>query len=1088
MPPGFVYEVFFDIAGKHPEWTAIQSGEISLTYGQLDRRALSIAALLTKAGVRRGSRVVVFADDRLCVIESILGILCCGAVFVPLSPSVPSKRLEWMLKECDPEFALVEPGLSETFRTAFYHLRLPIVIEPSSGDEAPDSLRGQHPRERSEGDDLSYLVFTSGSTGRPKAIAGRLKAIDHFVRWEIETFGIGPGCRISQLFSPMFDAFLRDVFAPLCAGGAICIPPNPDTVLDGSRLAAWLQRERITHMHTVPSVLRILLDRAGERGHLPNLKYVLVAGEPLLPSDVKKWLALSETTGGQLVNLYGPSETTMTKFVYSVNENDQAKRIVPIGKPIPGAKAVVVDDAGKVCPAGTVGEIYIRTPYRSLGYFRQPEMTGEVFIRNPFSNAPDDIVYKTGDLARVLDDGNFELVGRRDYQVKIRGVRIELGEIEAAIGKCDGIRQSVVVARESGLDTQLIAYMVMQNGSATVDVNELRRSLGAWLPMQSIPAAFIILEELPLLASGKVDRKRLSGAATFESGSRGPRDGEEEILCGIFAEILNRESVGIDDNFFGIGGHSLLAAQVVSRIRGTFNVELPLRALFDSPTVAQIGGRIRLARGEAQFATAPIPRAPSGHDFTPSYAQHRLWFVSQLEPESAAYNLAFGLRTKGRLDRGAFRWAVREIVRRHDVFRMSFPAQNGNPVVHIDSNIDLPIDEIDLCALTREVREAEVSRLASDSAERPFDLARSPLLRIRLIRLNDLEHVLCVTVHHIIFDAWSAAVFVRELTILYESFVQNNPSPLAQLPLQYADTAVWERQWLRDEVLNRHLDYWRARLEGCSHSLDLPTDFPRPFVQSFRGEAEVLALPSEVVRKLTSLGRCAASTQFMVLLAVMNIWLHSYTGQNDILVGTPISNRNRLETEGMIGLFVNTLVFRAEIKAEVPFLEFLSTIRSSALDAYAHQSLPFERLIDELRIPRDASRNPLFQVMLNIENAPPPVVRLQGLDVEGLGTSFVRSRFDLHMGVRPKPDGLELVLIYNSDLFRSETARSMLAGFGELAGYVADAPHAGIGELAERLKRFEQQQAILSKRNRSQQQIQRLRTTHRFPVMAGTPN
>jgi amino acid adenylation domain-containing protein len=609
-PFPFVHEMFRQIGEQHPDLMAINSSDGDLTYSQLDQRSSGIAARLRSAGVSNNDLVAVCADSRKCIIECVLGILQAGAAFVPLSPSIPIKRLEALLAECTPKWALVEPEVAERFHSlAIEH---PIEIISPDPEREPGLHGVRESSGESRGDDLSYIFFTSGSTGNPKAIAGRLKAIDHFIRWEINTFGIGPGTRVSQLMSPMFDAFMRDIFTPLCSGGTVCIPPSHEVLLDGRQLGKWIREERIAVVHTVPSLFRTIVNHSNGDGGWPDLRYVLLSGEPILPSDVKKWHELVGSHGPRLVNLYGPSETTMTKFVYMVNESDQSRRVVPVGRPMTGAKAVAVGEGGRVCAAGTVGELYIRTPFRSLGYHGRPALTAEVFVQNPFSQDAGDFVYKTGDLARPTGDGNFELVGRRDHQVKIRGVRIELAEVEKAVSECPGVGQAVVIAREDTPgDKQLVAYIVTNEG-AQLNVAGMRDYLTRRLPDYMIPSAWVMLEEMPLTSNGKADRKALEAMVPeaghqVEGADMEGRTPVEETLCDIWRQVLKLAFVGVHDDFFQLGGHSLLIAQVISRIKTAFAIEMPLSALFEAPTVAKMAKYLAArSRHEERPPSSPI--------------------------------------------------------------------------------------------------------------------------------------------------------------------------------------------------------------------------------------------------------------------------------------------------------------------------------------------------------------------------------------------------------------------------------------------------------------------------------------------------
>jgi amino acid adenylation domain-containing protein len=608
-----VQELFAQVAEQHRDLVAVERGDERISYGALAENSNRLANYLRASGLRKGDIVGLLADDTVEVITAIIGVLQAGGVFVPLDPRIPEARLRAMIAEVTPAWLLTQLKFNDTIRRVAGDNSQARIIAldgaaPSAdeGQPAPDGIEfyaahtdATRPAAESEPDDMCYVYFTSGSTGRPKGIAGRLKGIDHFVRWEIKTFGVGVGTRVSQLTSPSFDAYLRDVFTPLCAGGTVCAPPSRETLFDAAILVEWLTEQRIEIIHCVPSLFRSLLNQPLAATDFPALKYVLMAGEPLLPSDVKRW---TDVFGDrvQLVNLYGPTETTMTKFYYPVQPSDAERRTIPIGKPLEGARALVLDAKRQACPPGAVGEIYIRTPYRTLGYYKQPELTAEVFIPNPFNDDPSDLVYRTGDLGRILDDGNFEFLGRQDQQVKVRGVRIELREIEDLLRGHSGVRDVAVVDLEdSGGNKYLCAYVVTGDGT---DAATLKEFLSGALPDYVLPSAFVVLDELPRTISGKVDRRALPRPAD-EHARRGaeyvaPRTPVEAELAAIWCQVLNVERVSVEHSFFELGGHSLLATQLLARVRSAMQVELPLRALFAAPTVAGLARAVTALRAE----------------------------------------------------------------------------------------------------------------------------------------------------------------------------------------------------------------------------------------------------------------------------------------------------------------------------------------------------------------------------------------------------------------------------------------------------------------------------------------------------------
>jgi amino acid adenylation domain-containing protein len=1029
------------MARQTPHAPAIEGPRGRVRYGELDRSSSHVAALLVSMGIHKGDLVGIFTHDRQFMIECVLGILKAGAAFVPLSPRIPADRLDSMLVECIPKWAIVTDDLRERFSSLPVSRSIrTLSLSPEINSDAETDFV---PVER-DGDDLSYIFFTSGSTGKPKGIAGRLKGVDHFIRWQQETCRLGPESRVSQLMSPMFDAFLRDMFAPLCSGGTVCIPPDHDILLDGAKLARWLDEQRITLTHMVPSVFRLMIGHCEQATRLQHLQYVLLAGEPLLPADVKAWYEVVGKQGGRLINMYGTSETTMAKFAYMVQEEDQFRSSIPAGKPIKGTKALVLDEEGRVCPPGLVGEIYIRTPYRSLGYYQRPDLTQEVFVPNPFGKDPLDVVHKTGDLGRVLEDGNFEVIGRRDNQIKIRGQRVELGEIEAALSECPGVAQATVIAREIGNgEKRLVAWLVPRSGTQ-LDPNELRALLKKRLMEYMVPTQWGLLETLPLTSNGKVDREALQQMepklGRWTRGSREARNPAEDMLCGIWEEVLNVRPIGVQDNFFELGGHSLLATQVISRIQAVFSVELPIQAVFEAPTVLAMSQRIeQMKQSGAVLKIPPIRRVKREGAAPLSYAQQRLWFIDQLDPDQATYNIPAAVRITGRLDVQALQKSLAEVVNRHESLRTHFHAVGGQPQQIIEANVAMELQSFDLSVLGPQERETEAQRLAYEEAHTPFDLQHAPLLRIRLLKLAAEDHVLAMTMHHIVSDAWSVSILIREISELYRASIAGRPSPLPELPIQYSDYSIWQREWLKDDVLTQQLDYWKKQLAGAI-PLELPSDHPRPAARTYRGATVPFSIPLHLTEKLKELSRKNGATVYMSLLAIFQTLFSRYSGQHDISVGTPIAGRRQPETEGLIGFFINTLVMRSDLSGDPDFLALLQRVKRVTLEAFAHQDLPFEKLVEALQPDRHLSRAPLFQVAFAVQNVPPSALDFGEAKLAPVAVDSGTAKFDLWMPLVETPKGLQGVIQYSTDLFEAGTINRMIGHIHHLLAAAMSSP------------------------------------------------
>jgi amino acid adenylation domain-containing protein/FkbH-like protein len=1047
-----IHEWFTETAARNPSAVAIECGERQVSYGELLERSNTLANYLIAQGAGRDSIVALLMADTSERIVGILGSLKAGAAFMPLDVRQPVARLRKLLELAPPQFLLTETkvlaGLGQLLPAENGSLKVMCVDGPTSVQylHHRDTEHTEVAQRSSDPDQLSYIYFTSGSSGTPKAIAGRLKGLAHFINWEIEELGVGAGVRVSQLLSPSFDGSLRDIFLPLCVGGVVCVPAQREQVLEGRGLVQWLEEARIEVLHCVPSVFRALVNEELRAAELPALRYVVMAGESLLGRDVAKWKQVYGERVG-LLNLYGTSETTMAKFSYRVGVGDEEREVMPIGKPIEGAQALILNSNGEPCKRGMVGEIYIRTPYRSLGYYGQPELTAAVFVPNPFSTDASDLVHKTGDMGRVLEDGNFEYLGRRDEQVKVRGARVELKEVENAVRGQAGVLDVAVIEREDGSGyTYLCAYLVLADGVQTVAVAE---GLEQELPDYMLPSAYVEMAELPRTISGKVDRRALpevgAGGGAEYVAARTP---VEELLVGSWEQLLGRERVGIEDNFFRMGGHSLLATQVMSRVRESFGVEVGLRVLFEYPTVRGLGAVIeeKLRGAEGQTAPAIVKVARAG-ELQLSYAQQRLWFLDQLEPGSNAYNMGAAVRLQGIVDLTALEQSFREVIRRHEALRTTFAVVAGRPVQVIDAAPEFTLAVVDLSTVAE--AEAEAQRAAAEESQRPFDLTTGPLLRASVLRLSEQEHVLLCTMHHIISDGWSMGVLIKELTTLYEAYATGQQSPLPDLEIQYADYAHWQREWLRGEVLEKQLSYWKQQLAVAPAVLELPTDYPRPAVQTFRGAHQSLTFSETVSAQLKELSQRECVTLFMTLLAAFQTLLSRYSGQQEIVVGTPIANRNRAEIEDLIGFFVNTLVLRTDLTGDPSFADVLQQVREVALGAYAHQDVPFELLVEELQPDRDMSRTPLFQVLMVLHNAPVAAVEIKTeLRLGSVGVENHTAKFDLTLSLSETGDGrLHSLWEYNTDLFGLATIQRMMKHFEVLLGRVAGSAEKRLSEL-----------------------------------------
>ncbi|HEX6910169.1 MAG TPA: condensation domain-containing protein, partial [Longimicrobium sp.] len=817
------------------------------------------------------------------------------------------------------------------------------------------------------------------------------------------------------LFAPVhFDASVTDLFTPLCAGGTLVMAPR-DALIPGPELVEMLRARRVTHAKFTPSALAAL-----PFAPLPELEVVMTGGEACAAELVARW-----APGRRFVNGYGPTEGSVR--VTAVDCAD-GTRTPPLGRPLANTRVYVLDAHGRPVPVGVAGELCIGGVQVARGYLGRPALTAEKFIPDAFGLEPGGRLYRSGDRVRYRHDGSLEFLGRTDFQVKIRGYRIETGEVEAVLRDHPAVRDAAVVAREDVPgDRRLVAYAVPR-GDAAPTAQALRDAARERLPEYMVPAAFVLLERLPVTSTGKVDRAALPAPEREGPGERyaAPRTPAEETLAGIWAEVLHVERVGVHDNFFELGGHSLLGTRVVSRVREVFGVEPGLRALFEAPTVAGLAARVDALRRAGEPAPPPLVPVERTGALPLSLIQERFWFLSSM-PGSGSYVIPAVVRLGGALDVPALERALGEVVRRHEALRTSFGEADGAPVQVIAPFTGFALAVEDVSHLGPDAREAELLGRALDDAGQPFDLAAGPLFRASLLRLADDEHALLLAMHHVVSDGWSLGVFHRELAALYAAYRDGRESPLDALPVQYADYAAWQAAQLRGDVLEAQLAYWRARLAGAPALLELPTDFPRPAVQAYRGGYEHLALGPELLQGLRALGRAEGATLYMVGLAAFQVLLARYGAGEDVVVGSPIAGRTRPEVEPLIGFFVNTLALRTDLSGDPPFREVLRRVRETTLGAYDHQDLPFEKLVAELQPERSLSYSPLFQVTFAADDALSSTLEMDGLRVEPVEADAGTIKVDLALTLSPSADGLAAGLAYRTDLFEHATAARMLA-------------------------------------------------------------
>ncbi|HEX7243516.1 MAG TPA: amino acid adenylation domain-containing protein, partial [Longimicrobiaceae bacterium] len=895
-------------------------------------------------------------------------------------------------------------------------------------------------------DTLAYVIYTSGSTGTPKGVLLEHRGLLNYLRWFDRAVLGEEGFALPLVSRVSFDAHVRQLFPPLLRGEAVWVLPEA-TVSDPAALLAEISgRERVS-FGGVPSLWSAMLERvrSGEAPRPEGLKAVLLGGEALSPELVERTFALFPDVA--VWNHYGPTEATVNTTVARVEPG----RRVTLGRPIANVRVYLLDRRGNPVPLGAAGELHAAGAGVSRGYLGRPELTAEKYLPDPFSGEPGARLYRSGDRVRWRADGELEYLGRTDQQVKVRGFRIEPGEVEATLERHPGVREAAVVAQDGPGGARLAGYVVAEDPAPAAV--ELREWLRERLPEYMVPGGLVVLDAFPLTPNGKVDRRALARMEAPAGGGDvhvAPRGATEEALARVWAEVLGVERVGAHDDFFELGGHSLLATRVVSRVREALEVELPLRALFEAPTVAGLAPRVDALREGLALSPRAAPGVPrrTGDGPVPlSFAQQRLWFVDQLDPGTPAYNMPYALRVRGGLDAAVLERVLSEVVRRHESLRTVFRSGGGEPVQVVREAAPVPVRVVDLRALPEAEREARARRLVGEGARRSFDLASGPLLRAELFRLGDAEWALLFVVHHVVSDGWSMSLLVREVSALYGAFSRSEPSPLPELPVQYPDYALWQRERLAGEALEAQLAWWREQLRDAPPLLELPLDRPRTGMAGGPGASVAVELPADTARGLRALGRAAGATPFMTLLAGFQALLARWSG-DDVVVGTPIAGRSRTELEPLIGFFVNTLLVRTVFRGAESFAGVVGCVRETMLGAHAHQDVPFERVVEELHPDRSLRYTPFLQAVFALADPERRELSLGGAAMEPLEYDGGSAQFELVLSLAEDGERIGGSLVYRADLFDAATMERMAAHLRVLLEAVAAEPERPLGALA----------------------------------------
>ncbi|HZN08101.1 MAG TPA: amino acid adenylation domain-containing protein, partial [Pyrinomonadaceae bacterium] len=1029
-----LHQLFEAQVNRDPDAIAIIYEGMELSYREIDERANQLAHHLKAFGVGAEIAVGLCLKRSPEMIVGLLGILKSGGTYVPLEPSMPMDRLAYVINDAQMPVIVTDEELSNVLPATWAQL---VMVDADADMIALQST--SKPDGDAIAESMAYLIYTSGSTGQPKGVmCGHWEAA-YSLRAQNKILGFGPGDRLFQFAPINFDASISEIFLTLGSGATLVTSKAQPSELLGPALIDIVRQQGITIFGMPPSALGMVAVE-----ELPQVRMMIVAGEACSGEIVDRW-----ARGREFFNAYGPTETLMISTIASCHD---PRRSTVIGTAIDSAETYVVDSKMRPVPIGVAGELLLGGVAVARGYLHKPELTAEKFVPNSFSRQPGARLYRSGDLARYLPDGSLEFLGRLDEQVKIRGFRVELGEIETVLSTHPEIQQAKVVAHdEPGGSKRLVAYIVPQktdasdgNGADVFSPSKLREFLKGRLPEYMVPSAWMTLERMPLTVNNKVDLRALPSPDNLrpelEETFVAARTQTEATVTEIWMEVLQLDKVGVTDDFFELGGHSLLATQVISRTREVFHVEVPLRLLFETPTVAGFAKGVEAALQNAGQAAAPAIVPVGQRDNLPlSFAQHRLWFLHQLNPDSDQYNFPAAVRLTGQLDVEALNKALTEIVRRHESLRTIFPAIDGQPVQLIldPQPLDLPI--VDLSEFPRADREITARQLVRAEAHRPFALATGPLLRITLLRLSEEEHIVIFCAHHVIIDGWSIDVMIDEFATLYDAFTKGQASPLPEPAVQYKDFAVWQREWLQGAVLDQQLAYWKDRLSDVP-PMELPTEKPREMVQTYRGGKQAAIFPAELAERIKKLAQHEGVTLYVILLAAFQTLLSRYTENADVIVGSPSAGRNQIETEKLIGFFVNSLVMRSDLSGNPSFSEVLKRVREVVLGAQSHQDIPFEKLVEVLQPERSLSHVPLIQVWFVLMNARPQEVKLPGLRINLLPSDADTVKLDLGLTISDELRGYTVVFEYNAELFNDATIAEMLRHFETLLWEVSAKP------------------------------------------------
>src|SRR5579864_9213663 len=1040
--------LFEEQVRRTPDAIAAVCDAMQLSYNELNDRANQLASYLRKMGMGNESKAGICLRRSVEMVVALIGILKAGAAYVPLDPEYPQTRLQYMIQDAGLDILVTDEQLhKQLFKDMETEVLRFDAQWKDMENECPENLQCM-----SNAHSLAYLMYTSGSMGQPKGVAVMQQSIVRLV-WDVDYVRLGPEQTMLQLAPLTFDASTFEIWGALLQGARLILYPGSAPALDSLQSLLW--SEPVSCLWLTASLFNLIIDVRPEM--LAGVRQVLTGGEALSVPHIKRAQALFPDT--EFINGYGPTEGTTFSCCNRVERPlSDGWETISIGRPINQTEVFILDEEMTQVPVGVTGELYIGGAGLARGYLKAPGMTAEKFVPNPFVEHGQRL-YRSGDLTRWRRDGRIEFMGRRDGQVKIRGFRIELGEIEAALREFQEIREAAVLVQEDRGQKRLVAYVVLE--ARPMKPEELRRRVASLLPDYMVPNVFVEIEQLPLTINGKLDREALPRPEMAEKrgGFVAPRNTLEEIIAVVWAELLGADRVSVHSNFFELGGHSLLAMQLVSQLRSSLGVEIPLRCIFEHPTVAQLGERLERGAGEDVVVEVPAVQVRArNHGLPLSYAQQRLWFLYQFAEGDSGYNIPLQLQLRGHLDTKVLEFALAEIVRRHEVLRTTFGEAEGQAVQIIREPQSWNLEVVDLRP------EDDAEKRALEEARRAFDLSTELPLRTLLLRTAPEQHRLVLTLHHIAGDGWSVDVLLRDLQVLYEAGLEGRPSPLTVLPVQYGDYTLWQREWLTEELQKRQLDYWKKELGNVVGGLEWPggKQMLKPDTGEDSQGRQELDLEEQLVDDLRKLSHRRRVTLYMAVLGLFSTLLYRYTGRKDLVVRMPISGRRRTELEGLIGFFVNTLAIRIDADANTSLLELLDQVREKALRAYTNQDVPFERVVEALQPERDESGTPLVQVMVSLRQHVRTKWQLGPLEVHVSTIETGTAKFDMALILEETEEGLRGALYHRREKVSDGLARRMARNFRTLMKAAVANPDCRIGEL-ELLTADERQQVLVDR-------------------------